>query len=36
MMNGNFLDTNIIIDLFRGDDKTISFLEKIKYEAKIY
>ena len=35
-MSGNFLDTNIIIDLFRGDEKTKSFLNNFDFEIPIF
>jgi len=35
-MSGNVLDTNIIIDLFRGDEKTKSFLNNSDFEIPIF
>lgn len=35
-MSGNVLDTNIIIDLFRGDEKTKSFLTNFDFEIPIF
>ena len=34
-MSGNLLDTNIIIDWFRGDEKTISFLNNFDFEIPV-
>ncbi|TDX84781.1 type II toxin-antitoxin system VapC family toxin [Epilithonimonas xixisoli] len=34
-MSGNVLDTNIIIDLFRGDEKTKSFLNNFDFEIPV-
>ncbi|KFC24031.1 MULTISPECIES: type II toxin-antitoxin system VapC family toxin [Chryseobacterium group] len=35
-MSGNVLDTNIIIDLFRGDEKTKSFLKNFDFEIPVF
>jgi len=35
-MSGNVLDTNIIIDWFRGDEKTKSFLTNFDFEIPIF
>ena len=34
-MSGNVLDTNIIIDWFRGDEKTKSFLNNFDFEIPV-
>lgn len=35
-MSGNVLDTNIIIDLFRGDEKTKLFLNDFVFEIPVF